>query len=134
MSSGKWIRDPNTGHHKGLLDRVDEGLLGRDGWLDPERLFPGLRFDLTDVSSIAHVVGMGHRYFVNSVLTVPDCPIHVFRRRMHDQDTGAYLFTVYATMVTSAQAGGEIWRERRRFKRESEYHSLTLGSTGANRL
>jgi len=31
---------------------------------------------------------------------------------MFDQDTGVYFFTVYATMVSSAQAGGEMWRLR----------------------
>jgi len=112
MSSGKWIRDPNTGHPLNLVGRVDEGLLRNIGCLDLERLFPGQRFDLTDICSIAHVVGIGHRYLVNSVLTAPDCPIHLESRRMFDQDTGVYFFTVYATMVSSAQAGGEMWRLR----------------------
>lgn len=115
MSTGKWIRDPNTGYPLSLVSRVDERYLRPDSWLDLEyQVFPGLHFDVTNVRSIAHLAGIGHRYFVNSVLTVPYCPIHVFSKRMFDQDTNAYLFTAYATMVSSAQAGGEMWRMRSR--------------------
>ena len=134
MSSGKWIRAPNTGHPPSLVGRVDDRFLRADGWFDPERLFQGQRFDLTDVRSIAYVVGMGSRYLVNSVLTVPDCPIHLERKRMVDQDTGAHLFTVHATMVCSAQAGGEMWRERRKFERKHEITILEFEKEAASSI
>ncbi len=111
MSTGPWQRDPLMGHPKALVDRVDDDFQNDEGWLDLERIFPRQDLDLTDVRSIAAVVGVGARYLANSILTHPGCPIHLEERRMFDHDTGAYLFTAYGTCVSSAQAGGRMWRE-----------------------
>lgn len=111
MSTGPWQRDPLTGHPKALVTRVEDGFLNNDGWLNPSSIFSGQAINLTDVRSIAAVVGVGARYLVNSILTHPGCPIHTEERRMLDQDTSAYLFTAYGTCVSSAQAGGRMWRE-----------------------
>ncbi len=112
MSTGKWKRDPRTGTRLSLVKRVDETYLSSDGHLDIEKIFGGKTYELTNVRSIANTAGLGYRYLVNSVMPAEGCPIHTDRQRMYCQDTGSYLFTLFATMVNSAQAGGEMWRMR----------------------
>ena len=109
MSRGKWRRCPATGISLARLEKVSEEYLTPDGHFDPRRL-PDC--DLFDVRSVAAACGFRNwRYFQTRVLVHPECPIHVHRLRLADDETGQFVAEIVATHQNSAVDGGAMWRE-----------------------
>ena len=107
MSRGPWKRCPKTGLSLARLSRVSEDYLTLEGNFHPGRFSD---CDLFDVRSIAAVCGFRDwAYFRDRVLTRSDCPIHIRKVELRDQDTGQLIAKVLGTHHNSAEVGGRMW-------------------------
>lgn len=109
MSRGQWERCPHTGIPINRLARVSDQFLTNEGFFNRGR-FPDC--NIFSVNSISVACGFGDvKHFVAEVLTHPNCPIHVRRLELVDENTGQVVAEVVATHQNSAEFGGQMWRE-----------------------
>ena len=111
MSKGEWRRCPYTRIPLKTLARVSECYLTNEGFFRIN-LLPDC--NLFGMRSISAACGFqDHNYFRRSVLKHPNCPIHVRRMTLVDEETGAELIEIIATHQNSATYGGNMWHARR---------------------
>jgi hypothetical protein len=109
MSKGSWQQCPYTGMPRSILDRTSDDQTTNNGYFRTNQL-PDC--NLFDVRSIAAACGYrDHEYFRRFVLTHPNCPIHVQRVPLVDDETDTRLGEIIATHQNSADYGGRIWHE-----------------------
>lgn len=114
MAKGPWLRDPLTG----LSAEVDID------FSEARRL----GCDLFDVTSIAPLFGIAKvRYFRDEVVPrARAIGVHFVELRTH---TGSDLVG-YATCISSAQKGGEMWRAHRNARLSEIVTNPSGGSIG----
>ena len=111
MSKGAWKRCPWTGISLAKLQRSDAPVTD-EGYFDRSSLAD---CDVFNISSIAALSGfLDVRYFQDHVLPTPDCPIHIRRMVLGDDERPRRNGVIYATRTTSAVAGGQMWWSRQR--------------------
>lgn len=130
MSKGQWRRCPNTGISLKALARVSERYLTDEGYFRIDLLSD---CNIYDVRSVSAACGfLDYDYFRRSILTHPDCPIHVRRQTLFDEESGDPLVEIIATHQNSAAYGGKLWRETRSaVARDRVLTSLTDVSSGS---
>ena len=130
MSKGQWRRCPNTGISSKTLARLSERYLTDEGNFRID-LLPDC--NLFDVRSISAACGFrDHDYFRRIILTHPNCPIHIRRITLVNEETGTELAEIIATHQNSAAYGGEMWCATKRSEaRERALATRTWAISGS---